>query len=131
MVKNLKYGSINRLPNSSPLLLLQEALQPYYMYRHTTTYLSLKISGLQEPLSIAHGTINRVDSKTSMISAPSSGNSSSMGSRSKLYNNLMAEGPCHTEKRLLRTLSCLEPVVKPLIVEPQFKLPTLKQKKNK
>ena len=130
MVKNLKYGSINRLPNSFPLLLLQEALQPYYMCIHTT-YLSLKISGLQEPLSIAHGTINRVESKTSMISAPSSGNSSSMGSRSKLYNNLMAEGPCHTEKRLLRTLSCLEPVVKPLIVEPQFKLPTLKQKKNK
>ena len=124
MVKNLKYGSINRLPNSFPLLLLQEALQPYYMCIHTT-YLSLKISGLQEPLSIAHGTINRVESKTSMISAPSSGNSSSMGSRSKLYNNLMAEGPCHTEKRLLRTLSCLEPVVKPLIVEPQFKLPTL------
>ena len=130
MVKNLKYGSINRLPNSFPLLLLQEALQPYYMCIHTT-YLSLKISGLQEPLSIAHGTINRVESKTSMISAPSSGNSSSMGSRSKLYNNLMAEGPCHTEKRLLRTLSCLEPVVKPLIVEPQFKLPTLQQKKNK
>ena len=30
-----KYGSINRLPNSFPLLLLlQEALQPYYMYKY-------------------------------------------------------------------------------------------------
>ena len=35
-------------------------------------------------------TMNRLDSRTSMISDPSSGNSSSMGSRSKEYRALMA-----------------------------------------
>jgi hypothetical protein len=70
--------------------------------------------------------MNRFDSKTSIISEPSSGNSSSMGSKSKEYRALMAEGPCHRDDLLFLALSCLDPVVvKPLTVEPQLILPTL------